>query len=79
MYGVVNYMGEERGQEFFRKLSALKPEMRKGHIWWHSLWRPASFSICSDHLQRHAFGRQDEVCKQQRRIWMRRIPRQRQL
>jgi iron(III) transport system substrate-binding protein len=32
MYGVVQFMGEEKGLAFFRKLAALKPEMRKGHI-----------------------------------------------
>ena len=32
MYGVVNFMGEERGLAFFRQLAALKPDMRKGHI-----------------------------------------------
>src|SRR5256886_15373493 len=32
MYGVVSFMGEPRGLEFFRRLAALKPEMRKGHV-----------------------------------------------
>ena len=32
MYGVVSFMGEERGREFFRKLAAQKPDLRKGHI-----------------------------------------------
>ena len=31
MYGVVNFLGEQRGMEMFRKLSALKPDMRLGH------------------------------------------------
>jgi iron(III) transport system substrate-binding protein len=31
MYGVINYLGEPRGLELFRKLSALRPEMRLGH------------------------------------------------
>jgi len=31
MYGVVNFMGEPRGLEFFRRLAALKPDLRKGH------------------------------------------------
>jgi iron(III) transport system substrate-binding protein len=31
MYGVVNYLGEERGMDLFRKLSAMKPDMRLGH------------------------------------------------
>lgn len=29
---VVKYWGEERAMTFFRKLAALKPEMRKGHV-----------------------------------------------
>jgi iron(III) transport system substrate-binding protein len=32
MQGVIEHMGEQRGREFFRRLSALKPEMRKGHV-----------------------------------------------
>src|SRR6266508_3519695 len=28
---VVSFMGEQRGVEFFRKLAALKPDLRKGH------------------------------------------------
>ena len=31
MYGVVNFMGEARGMDFFRRLAALRPEMRNGH------------------------------------------------
>jgi len=31
MYAVVNFMGEQRGMELFRKLSAMKPDMRLGH------------------------------------------------
>src|SRR5262245_43996382 len=31
MYGVIQFLGEERGMETFRKLSALKPDMRLGH------------------------------------------------
>ena len=31
MYAVVNYLGEQRGMEMFRKLSALRPDMRLGH------------------------------------------------
>jgi iron(III) transport system substrate-binding protein len=31
-YGVVSFMGEARGLEFFRRLAALRPDMRKGHI-----------------------------------------------
>lgn len=29
---VVRYWGEQRGMDFFRKLSAMKPQVRKGHI-----------------------------------------------
>jgi iron(III) transport system substrate-binding protein len=29
---IVKYWGEERAMTFFRKLAALKPEMRKGHV-----------------------------------------------
>jgi iron(III) transport system substrate-binding protein len=31
MYGVIEFLGEQRGLEFFRKLAAMKPEMRNGH------------------------------------------------
>jgi iron(III) transport system substrate-binding protein len=31
MYGVVSFLGEERGMDMFRKLAALKPDMRLGH------------------------------------------------
>src|SRR5262245_35762997 len=31
MYAVTNYLGEARGMDFFRRLSALRPEMRLGH------------------------------------------------
>jgi len=31
MWGVIDYLGEARGLELFRKLSAMKPEMRLGH------------------------------------------------
>ena len=46
MYGVVNFMGEARGLEFFRKLSALKPEMRKGHILVAQLVAAGELSVC---------------------------------
>ncbi len=32
MGGIIEHMGEQRGREFFRRLSVLKPEMRKGHV-----------------------------------------------
>jgi iron(III) transport system substrate-binding protein len=31
MYGVVSFLGEQRGMDMFRKLAALKPDMRLGH------------------------------------------------
>src|SRR5882672_5259563 len=31
MYAVIQFLGEERGMETFRKLSALKPDLRLGH------------------------------------------------
>ena len=31
MYGVVRFLGHERGLDFFRRLAALKPDLRKGH------------------------------------------------
>ena len=31
MYGVVNFLGEQRGMDMVRKLSAMKPDMRTGH------------------------------------------------
>ena len=31
MYAVINYLGDERGMEMFRKLAALRPDMRLGH------------------------------------------------
>jgi iron(III) transport system substrate-binding protein len=46
MYGVINHMGEERGREFFRKLSALKPEMRKGHILVAQLVAAGELLVC---------------------------------
>jgi iron(III) transport system substrate-binding protein len=46
MYGVINYMGEERGRDFFRKLSMLKPEMRKGHILVAQLVAAGELSVC---------------------------------
>jgi iron(III) transport system substrate-binding protein len=46
MYGVVNFMGEERGLEFFRKLAALKPEMRKGHILVAQLVAAGELPVC---------------------------------
>ncbi|MEA2906938.1 MAG: iron(III) transport system substrate-binding protein [Alphaproteobacteria bacterium] len=31
MYAVISFLGQERGMEMFRKLSAMKPDMRLGH------------------------------------------------
>jgi iron(III) transport system substrate-binding protein len=46
MYGVVSFMGEARGLEFFRKLAALKPEMRKGHVLVAQLVAAGELSLC---------------------------------
>jgi iron(III) transport system substrate-binding protein len=46
MYGVTQFMGEERGREFFRKLAALKPEMRKGHILVAQLVAAGELAVC---------------------------------
>jgi iron(III) transport system substrate-binding protein len=46
MYGVVNFMGEERGLELFRKLAALKPDMRKGHILVAQLVAAGELAVC---------------------------------
>ena len=46
MYGVTQYMGEERGREFFRRLAALKPEMRKGHILVAQLVAAGELAVC---------------------------------
>ena len=46
MYGVVNFMGEAPGLEFFRKLAALKPEMRKGHVLVAQLVAAGELTVC---------------------------------
>jgi iron(III) transport system substrate-binding protein len=46
MYGVVQFMGEVRGLDFFRKLAALKPEMRKGHILVAQLVAAGELQVC---------------------------------
>jgi iron(III) transport system substrate-binding protein len=46
MYGVVNFMGEERGLDFFRRLAALRPEMRKGHVLVAQLVAAGELSVC---------------------------------
>jgi iron(III) transport system substrate-binding protein len=46
MYGVVQFMGEERGLAFFRKLAALKPEMRKGHVLVAQLVAAGELPVC---------------------------------
>src|SRR6516162_5377116 len=46
MYGVVSFMGEARGLEFFRRLAALKPEMRKGHVLVAQLVAAGELPLC---------------------------------
>src|SRR5262245_27625037 len=46
MYGVITFMGEERGLKFFRKLAALKPQMRKGHILVAQLVEDGELPVC---------------------------------
>ena len=46
MYGVVNFMGEERGLDFFRRLAGLRPEMRKGHILVAQLLAAGELPVC---------------------------------
>ena len=46
MYGVVNFMGEQQGLDFFRRLAALKPEMRKGHILVAQLVAAGELTLC---------------------------------
>jgi iron(III) transport system substrate-binding protein len=46
MYGVIQFMGEDRGLAFFRKLAALKPEMRKGHILVAQLVAAGELPVC---------------------------------
>jgi len=46
MYGVVSFMGEARGLEFFRRLAALKPQMRKGHVLVAQLVAAGELPLC---------------------------------
>ena len=46
MYGVVELMGEARGLELFRRLAALKPEMRKGHVLVAQLVAAGELQLC---------------------------------
>ena len=46
MYGVTKFMGEERGIDFFRKLAAFKPDMRKGHILVAQLVAAGELTVC---------------------------------
>jgi iron(III) transport system substrate-binding protein len=46
MQGVIEHMGEQRGREFFRRLSALKPEMRKGHVLVAQLVAAGELTVC---------------------------------
>src|SRR5438046_516649 len=46
MYGLIAFMGEERGLALLRKLAALKPEMRKGHILVAQLVAAGELPVC---------------------------------
>jgi iron(III) transport system substrate-binding protein len=46
MYGIINFMGEPQGLELFRRLAALKPEMRKGHILVAQLVAAGELAVC---------------------------------
>jgi iron(III) transport system substrate-binding protein len=46
MYGVISSLGEEPGREFFRKLAALKPQMRKGHVLVAQLVAAGELPVC---------------------------------
>jgi iron(III) transport system substrate-binding protein len=46
MYGLIEFMGEERGLDFLRRLAALKPEMRKGHILVAQLVAAGELPVC---------------------------------
>jgi len=46
MYGVLDFMGEERGIDFFRRLAALRPQMRKGHVLVAQLVAAGELSVC---------------------------------
>jgi iron(III) transport system substrate-binding protein len=46
MYGVVSFLGETRGLDFFRRLAALKPEMRKGHVLVAQLVAAGELPLC---------------------------------
>jgi iron(III) transport system substrate-binding protein len=46
MYGLIAFMGEERGLGVLRKLAALKPEMRKGHILVAQLVAAGELPVC---------------------------------
>jgi iron(III) transport system substrate-binding protein len=46
MYGVVNFVGEERGLDLFRRLAALRPQMRKGHVLVAQLVAAGELPVC---------------------------------
>ena len=46
MYGIINFMGEAPGLDLFRRLAALKPEMRKGHILVAQLVAAGELAVC---------------------------------
>jgi iron(III) transport system substrate-binding protein len=46
MATLVKAMGEEKGMEFFRKLAAMKPDMRKGHVLIAKLVSAGEVPVC---------------------------------
>jgi iron(III) transport system substrate-binding protein len=46
MYGVSQFMGEDKARDFFQALAALKPEMRKGHILVAQLVAAGELALC---------------------------------
>jgi iron(III) transport system substrate-binding protein len=46
MYGVIGFLGEPAGLDFFRRLSALRPDMRKGHILVAQLVAAGELPVC---------------------------------
>src|SRR4029450_10783314 len=54
MDGGPSVMGEGRGLDFVRKLAALKPEMRKGHVLVAQLVAAGELPLCLTLYSRHA-------------------------
>ncbi len=46
MYGVISDAGEAKGIDLFRRLAALKPEMRKGHVLVAQLVAAGELTVC---------------------------------